>query len=82
MEARADRERDRLVRRLAERRVERGLTQAEVARKMGTTQPYIARLEAGRIDPRLSTLLRYAAIVAGAALIAAILAEVDKGSKQ
>jgi transcriptional regulator with XRE-family HTH domain len=64
--------------RLVAVRSAKGLTQAEVARKMGTTQPYIARLENSANDPRLSTLLRYAAIVAGAALVAAILSELDR----
>jgi ribosome-binding protein aMBF1 (putative translation factor) len=37
-----------------------GISQAELARRMGTTQPAIARLEAGRIAPRLETLDRVA----------------------
>ena len=37
-----------------------GLTQAELARKMGTTQPVVARLESGRIRPSLRTLERLA----------------------
>lgn len=40
-----------------------GLTQAEVARRMGTTQPALARLERGEADPRLSTIERYAEVV-------------------
>jgi transcriptional regulator with XRE-family HTH domain len=68
--------------RLVEVRSAKGLTQAEVARKMGTTQPYIARLENSANDPRLSTLLRYAAIVAGAALVAAILSELEGAGKK
>jgi transcriptional regulator with XRE-family HTH domain len=68
--------------RLVEVRSAKGLTQAEVARKMGTTQPYIARLENSANDPRLSTLLRYAAIVAGAALVAAILSELERPGKK
>lgn len=63
--------------RLVKVRSAKGMTQADVARRMGTTQPYIARLENSANDPRLSTLLRYAAIVAGAALVAAILSELD-----
>jgi ribosome-binding protein aMBF1 (putative translation factor) len=37
-----------------------GLTQIELARKMGTTQPVVARLEGGRIQPSLRTLQRLA----------------------
>jgi predicted transcriptional regulator len=33
-----------------------GLTQAEVARSAGVSQPLIARIENGTVDPRLSTL--------------------------
>ncbi|MHB8587089.1 MAG: CBS domain-containing protein [Thermoplasmatota archaeon] len=33
-----------------------GLTQAELARKAGVSQPLIARIEKGTVDPRLSTL--------------------------
>lgn len=46
---------------LAERRVALGLSQTEVAARMGTSQSAVARLEAGDIDIRLSTLERYAA---------------------
>jgi len=37
-----------------------GLTQQELARKMGTTQPVIARLESGRSRPSMRTLERLA----------------------
>jgi ribosome-binding protein aMBF1 (putative translation factor) len=37
-----------------------GLTQAELARKMGTTQPVVARLEGGRVRPSTRTLERLA----------------------
>ena len=37
-----------------------GLTQAELAHKMGTTQPAVARMESGRIQPSLQTLHRLA----------------------
>ena len=45
---------------LAARRRELGLSQAEVAERMGTSQPAIARLESGSTNARLSTLTRYA----------------------
>jgi HTH-type transcriptional regulator/antitoxin HipB len=45
------------VRRL---RMERGLSQQELAQRMGLPQSVIARLEAGGVEPRLSTLDRVA----------------------
>jgi transcriptional regulator with XRE-family HTH domain len=36
------------------------LSQAEVARRIGTTQSAIARLEAGNTEPTIPTLRRYA----------------------
>jgi transcriptional regulator with XRE-family HTH domain len=39
-------------------RVKRGLTQQQLARLVGTHQSSIARLESGRIEPRLSFLRR------------------------
>jgi ribosome-binding protein aMBF1 (putative translation factor) len=52
-----------LVDELSTARVERGLSQTEVAAQMGTSQSAVARLEAGDADVRLSTLQRYAAAV-------------------
>jgi len=37
-----------------------GITQAEVAKRIGTTQAAIARLESGRGKPSLATLRKYA----------------------
>ena len=37
-----------------------GLTQEALARKMGTTQPVVARLESGRMRPSMRTLERLA----------------------
>jgi len=45
---------------LAARRVELGMSQTEVAARMGTSQSAVARLESGDADVRLSTLERYA----------------------
>jgi transcriptional regulator with XRE-family HTH domain len=41
-------------------RIERGLTQAELAERVGTRQPNIARFESGRHDSNLSFLRRVA----------------------
>lgn len=49
-----------LLVRLRDTRVQKGLSQAEVAARIGTTQSAIARLESGAADPRLSTVQRYA----------------------
>ena len=47
---------------LEEKRRERDLTQAELAKLSGVTQPIISEIERGIIkDPRLSTLNRLAA---------------------
>ena len=45
---------------LIEARTRTGLSQAEMAQRMGTTQSAIARLESGRMAPTLRTLQRYA----------------------
>ena len=45
---------------LIEARKRAGLTQQQLARKMGTTQPVVARLEAGNTRPSLRTLERLA----------------------
>jgi transcriptional regulator with XRE-family HTH domain len=57
--------RGRLVRELAEQRQAVGLSQTEVAARMGTSQSAVARLESGAADVRASTLERYAAAVGG-----------------
>jgi predicted transcriptional regulator len=46
---------------LVEKRGQVGLSQTEVAARMGTSQSAVARLESGDADVRLSTLERYAA---------------------
>ena len=58
-------ERGRLLRELAEQRQAAGLSQTEVAARMGTSQSAVARLESGTADVRASTLERYAAAVGG-----------------
>jgi predicted transcriptional regulator len=49
-----------IAERVAERRVEMGLSQRELAELCGTTQSAIARLERGGRPPRIDTLLRIA----------------------
>jgi len=63
--ARMAEDRGRLVRQLAEQRQAAGLSQTEVAARMGTSQSAVARLESGTADVRASTLERYAAAVGG-----------------
>jgi ribosome-binding protein aMBF1 (putative translation factor) len=46
-----------------------GLTQEELARRMGTTQPVVARLESGRSRPSMRTLERLAAATGSRLLI-------------
>jgi ribosome-binding protein aMBF1 (putative translation factor) len=42
-------------------RAEADMTQEEVARRMQTSQSYIAKLESGRVSPSMKALQRYAA---------------------
>jgi transcriptional regulator with XRE-family HTH domain len=52
-----------LIASLVAARQARGLSQTEIAGRMGTSQPAVARLESGAADARLTTLERYAAAV-------------------
>ena len=58
----ADRRRA-LIEGLAAARRASGVSQTEVAARMGTSQSAVARLESGELDARMSTLERYAAAV-------------------
>lgn len=58
-------ERAGLVSELAAQRQAIGLSQTEIAARMGTSQSAVARLESGTTDVRASTLERYAAAVGG-----------------
>lgn len=49
-----------LARELTAARTRAGLTQAQLAERMGTTQSAVARLESGRRLPSMATLLRFA----------------------
>jgi transcriptional regulator with XRE-family HTH domain len=58
-------ERSGLVGELVALRQAGGMSQTEVAARMGTSQSAVARLEAGTSDVRASTLERYAAAIGG-----------------
>lgn len=49
-----------LARAIIEARTKAGLTQAQLAQRMKTTQSVIARLEGGRVHPSTETLTRIA----------------------
>jgi transcriptional regulator with XRE-family HTH domain len=56
-------QRRRLVADLTAQRRSAGLSQTQVAARMGTSQSAVARLETGEADVRVSTLERYAAAI-------------------
>lgn len=47
-----------VVKMLVEMRIKEGLTQKDLARKLETSQSYIARLESGKGNPTLNFLVR------------------------
>lgn len=49
-----------LIRAMIEARMKKGLTQEKLARKMGTKQSVISRLESGRANPTVSFLKKLA----------------------
>jgi ribosome-binding protein aMBF1 (putative translation factor) len=49
-----------LVRTLIEARTAAGLSQAELAKRMKTSQSYIARIEGGKVRPSTDALERFA----------------------
>lgn len=51
---------------LREKRLRMGLKQAEVARMAGISQSMVARIEAGSVDPRVSTLARIVEVLRAA----------------
>lgn len=53
----------RLVLQLAAERERQGLSQERAAAALGTKQPNVARLERGGVDPKHSSLARYASLL-------------------
>ena len=58
-----------MARELIAARTRAGLTQADVAQRMGTTQSTVARLEAGKAAPSLRSVQRYAQAVGCRAVV-------------
>lgn len=58
-----------LARELIAARARAGLTQAEVAARMGTTQSVTARLEGGKRQPAMRTVQRYAQAIGCRAVV-------------
>lgn len=52
-----------LLRKIAEARKAARLSRTAVAARMGTSEAAVARLEAGAVDPKASTIERFAAAV-------------------
>jgi predicted transcriptional regulator len=58
-----------LVQMIIEKRIKKGLTQLELARRIGTKQSAIARLESGRYNPTLVFLERVAKALDGQLMV-------------
>ena len=58
-----------MARELIAARGRAGLTQGEVAQRMGTTQSVVARLESGKRMPSLRTVQRYASAIGARARV-------------
>lgn len=58
-----------MARELIAARARAGLTQGEVAARMGTTQSVVARLEGGKVVPSLRSVQRYAHAVGCRAMV-------------
>lgn len=58
-----------LARELIEARTRAGLSQAELAQRMGTAQSAIARLESGKAPPSMRTIARIAAATGTRAVV-------------
>ena len=54
---------DSLGKRIFELRKEKGMTQEELAEKLGTLHNQISRLENGMVNPKITTLLKVAEVL-------------------
>ena len=68
-----------IARELIAARARAGLSQAEVAQRMGTTQSAVARIESGRQKPSTRTLERYAQATGSTVKIALVPAKQTGG---
>lgn len=60
---RAEHDKLRLAQQIRALRESHGLSQVQLAELLGTRQPYIARIESGRMLPRIDMLSRLAAVL-------------------
>ncbi len=58
-----------LARELIAARTQAGLTQGDVAARVGTTQSVVARIESGRGTPSMRTVQRFASAVGARAVV-------------
>jgi len=58
-----------IAREMIAARARAGLSQSEVAQRMGTTQSVVARLESGKRPPSMRTVQRFAQAVGGHAVL-------------
>lgn len=58
-----------IARELIKARARAGLTQSDVAKRMGTTQSVIARMESGSALPSMNSLVRYAKVTGSRAVV-------------
>jgi len=58
-----------IARELIKARARAGLTQSDVAKRMGTSQSVIARMESGATLPSMNSLIRFAKVTGSRAVV-------------